>query len=32
MALRHIMQSQARHVATFLRGERPAYKPFVVRW
>lgn len=32
VALRHIMQSQARHVATFLRGERPAYKPFVVRW
>lgn len=32
MALRHILQSQARHVATFLRGERSVYKPFVVRW
>ncbi len=32
MALRHIIQNQARHVATFLRGERTAYRPFVVKW
>lgn len=32
MALRHIIQHQARHVATFLRGERAAYRPFVVKW
>jgi CRISPR-associated protein Cas1 len=32
VALRHIIQSQARHVATFVRGERAAYRPFVVRW
>jgi len=30
--LRTIIQSQARHIATFVRGERPAYKPFVARW
>ncbi len=32
VALRHIIQNQARHVATFVRGERAVYKPFVVRW
>ena len=30
--LRHILQSQARHIATFVRGERPAYAPFVLGW
>ncbi len=30
--LRTIIQSQARHIATFVRGERPTYKPFVARW
>lgn len=30
--LRAIMQSQARHLATFLRGERLAYEPFVMSW
>lgn len=30
--LRTILQSQARHVATFVRGEKPQYKPFVGRW
>lgn len=30
--LRTIIQSQARHVATFVRGEGKAYKPFVGRW
>ncbi len=32
MLLRHIIQEQARHMATFLRGERPSYTPFNVRW
>lgn len=32
VALRHIIQSQARHLATFVRGERATYRPFVVRW
>lgn len=32
VALRHIIQSQARHVATFVRGDRVRYEPFVVRW
>lgn len=27
--LRHIMQEQARHLATFVRGERDEYRPFV---
>jgi CRISPR-associated protein Cas1 len=27
-----ILQSQARHLATFVRGERPAYDPFVASW
>ena len=30
--LRGIMQSQARHVATFVRGEREAHTPFVLGW
>ena len=30
--LRTIIQSQARHVATFLRGEGRAYQAFVARW
>ena len=31
-ALRLILQAQARHAATFLRGEREAYVPFVAGW
>ncbi|MGH2523771.1 MAG: CRISPR-associated endonuclease Cas1, partial [Anaerolineales bacterium] len=31
-ALRTIVQSQARHLATFLRGERASYEPFVCSW
>lgn len=30
--LRHIVQQQARHLATFLRGEREQYLPFVMGW
>jgi CRISPR-associated protein Cas1 len=30
--LRIILQAQARHAATFLRGDRPAYTPFVASW
>ena len=30
--LRAIIQMQARHLATFLRGDRAAYEPFVVKW
>lgn len=30
--LRHILQCQARHLATFLRGERADYLPFVMAW
>lgn len=30
--LRHIIQTQARHLATYLRGERPTYEPFVSSW
>jgi len=30
--LRAVIQSQARHLATFLRGEREAYEPFHARW
>lgn len=30
--LRAIVQSQARHVATFLQGERKKYTPFVGSW
>lgn len=31
-ALRAIIQMQARHVATFVRGDRHEYEPFVTRW
>ncbi len=31
-ALRIIVQSQARRVASYLRGDRPEYRPFVGRW
>ena len=31
-ALRTIIQAQARHAATFLRGEREAYTPFIAGW
>jgi len=31
-ALRVIIQRQARHLATFLRGERASYEPFVCGW
>ena len=31
-ALRSIIQMQARHVATFVRGEREAYEPFLASW
>jgi CRISPR-associated protein Cas1 len=30
--LRQILQMQARHLATFLRGERPTYEAFVASW
>ena len=30
--LRTIIQSQARHVATFVRGDRDTYEPFIARW
>jgi CRISP-associated protein Cas1 len=30
--LRVILQSQARHIATFVRGDRAQYQPFVARW
>ncbi len=30
--LRTIIQSQARHIATYVRGEGAQYKPFVGRW
>ncbi len=29
---RVIIQNQARHIATFVRGDRPAYVPFIARW
>jgi CRISPR-associated protein Cas1 len=32
LPLRGILQSQARHLATFLRGERDRYEPFVAGW
>lgn len=32
LALRHVIQYQARHIATFLRGDRAHYRPFTVRW
>jgi len=31
-ALRHILQAQARHIATYVRGDRPAYEPFAAGW
>jgi len=31
-ALRHILQQQARHLATFVRGDRPTYEPFLATW
>jgi len=31
-SLRTILQSQARHVATFVRGDRVRYTPFVAHW
>ena len=31
-ALRHILQCQARHMATYLRGEGEQYTPFVAGW
>lgn len=31
-SLRSIIQTQARHLATFLRGDRPSYEPFVASW
>lgn len=30
--LRFIVQSQARHLATFVRGERATYEPFITSW
>ncbi len=30
--LRVIIQSQARHIATFVRGDRSSYQPFIARW
>ena len=30
--LRAIIQMQARHLATFVRGDRPVYQPFIVKW
>jgi CRISPR-associated protein Cas1 len=30
--LRVIIQSQARHIATFVRGDRSTYEPFIARW
>jgi len=31
-SVRSVLQSQARHMATFLRGERATYRPFVGGW
>ena len=31
-ALRFILQSQARHLALFVRGEREHYEPFIAGW
>jgi CRISP-associated protein Cas1 len=30
--LRHILQCQARHIATFVQGDRADYTPFMVGW
>ncbi len=32
LALRHVIQTQARQVATYLRGDRKCYEPFIARW
>ncbi len=32
VSLRIIIQSQARHLATFVRGDRSSYIPFLARW
>ncbi|MBM7846116.1 CRISPR-associated endonuclease Cas1 [Herpetosiphon giganteus] len=32
VSLRVIMQSQARHLATFVRGDRETYTPFIAAW
>jgi len=32
LSLTGVIQSQARHIATFVRGDRAAYEPFVARW
>jgi CRISPR-associated protein Cas1 len=31
-SLREVIQTQARHIATFVRTDRPAYEGFVARW
>lgn len=31
-SLREIIQMQARHIATFVRGDNPAYQGFVAKW
>lgn len=31
-ALRHVVQTQARDLASFVRGDRPDFEPFVARW
>jgi len=31
-SLHIVIQSQARHIATFVRGDRAAYEPFLARW
>lgn len=30
--LRNIIQMQARHLATYVRGERESYEPFITKW
>jgi CRISP-associated protein Cas1 len=30
--LQDILQGQAHHIATFVRGERPSYEPFIAAW
>jgi CRISPR-associated protein Cas1 len=30
--LRVVIQSQARHLATFVRGDRNSYTPFLAHW
>jgi CRISPR-associated protein Cas1 len=32
LPLRAILQSQARHLAAFFRGDRASYEPFVSSW